>query len=32
MRVRDKTIRFSTDADVFKPDFQAVLDTVKFVQ
>ena len=32
MRVRDKTIRFSTDADVFKPDFQAILDTVKFVQ
>lgn len=32
MRVRDKTIRFSTDADTFKPDFQAVLDTVKFVE
>lgn len=32
MKVRDKTIRFSTDADTFKPDFKAVLDTVKFVQ
>lgn len=32
MRVRDKTIRFSTDADSFRPDFQSVLDTVKFVQ
>lgn len=32
MRVRDKTIRFSTDADTFKPDFQAILDTVKFVE
>ncbi len=32
MRVRDKTIRFSTDADTFKPDYQAILDTVKFVQ
>ena len=32
MRVRDKTIRFSTDADTFKPDFQAVLDTVKYVE
>lgn len=32
MRVRDKTIRFSTDADTFKPDFQAVLDTVKYIQ
>lgn len=32
MRVRDKTIRFSTDTDTFKPDFQAILDTVKFVQ
>ena len=32
MRVRDKTIRFSTDADTFKPDFQAILDTVKYVE
>ena len=32
MRVRDKTIRFSTDADVFKPDFQTILDTVKYVE
>lgn len=32
MRVRDKTIRLSTDADTFKPDFQAILDTVKFVE
>ena len=32
MRVRDKTIRLSTDADVFKPDFEAVLETIKFVQ
>lgn len=32
MRVRDKTIRFSTDADTFKPDFEAVLNTVKFIQ
>ena len=29
MKVRDKTIRFSTDADTFKPDFQAILSTVK---
>ena len=32
MRVRDKTIRLSTDADVFKPDFDAVLETIKVVQ
>lgn len=32
MKVRDKTIRFSTDADTFKPDFKAILDTVSFVQ
>lgn len=32
MRVRDKTIRFSTDADIFKPDLEAVLDTVKYVE
>ncbi len=32
MRVRDKTIRLSTDADAFKPDFQAILDTVKYVE
>ena len=32
MKVRDKTIRLSTDADTFKPDFQAILDTVKFVE
>lgn len=30
MKVRDKTIRVSTDADTFKPDFDAVLGTVKF--
>ena len=29
MKVRDKTIRFSTDADTSKPDFEAVLNTVK---
>lgn len=29
MKVRDKTIRFSTDADTFKPDFQTILGTVK---
>ena len=32
MKVRDKTLRFSTDADTFKPDFEAILKTVKFVQ
>lgn len=32
MRNRDKTVRFSTDADIFKPDFAAVLETVKLVQ
>ena len=32
MRVRDKTIRFSTDADTFKPDFATILGTVKFVE
>lgn len=32
MKVRDKTIRFSTDADTFKPDFETILSTVKFVQ
>lgn len=32
MRVRDKTIRISTDADTFKPDFKAVLDTIKIVE
>lgn len=31
-RVRDKTVRISTDADSFKPDLQAVLDTIKYVQ
>lgn len=30
MKVNDKTIRFSTDADTFKPDFQTVLESVKF--
>lgn len=29
MKVRDKTIRFSTDADTFKPDFAAILGTLK---
>ena len=29
MKVRDKTIRFSTDADTFKPDLQTILSTVK---
>ena len=32
MKVRDKTIRFSTDADTFKPDFETVLGTVKYVE
>lgn len=32
MRVRDKTVRLSTDADTFKPDFQSVLETIKMVQ
>lgn len=32
MRVRDKTIRLSTDADTFKPDFADVLDTVSYQQ
>lgn len=31
-KVRDKTVRFSTDADTFKPDFDAVLNTVKMIQ
>jgi hypothetical protein len=32
MKVRDKTIRLSTDADSFKPDFDTLLGTVKFVE
>ncbi len=32
MKINDKTVRFSTDADTFKPDFESVLSTVKFVQ
>jgi hypothetical protein cdiviTM7_01856 len=32
MKVRDKTIRFSTDADTFKPDFQTILGTVKIAE
>lgn len=32
MRVRDKTIRISTDADTFKPDFEALLQTVTFIE
>ena len=32
MKVRDKTIRFSTDADTFKPDFQTILGTVKITE
>lgn len=32
MRVRDKTIRLSTDAETFNKDFKAVLDTVEFVE
>lgn len=32
MKVRDKTIRFSTDADIFKPDFQTILGTVKIAE
>lgn len=32
MRVRDKTVRFSTDADTFKPDFQTILETVKLAE
>ncbi|MBM3210254.1 hypothetical protein FJZ39_02855 [Candidatus Saccharibacteria bacterium] len=30
LRVRDKTIRLSTDADTFKPDYDEVLKTVQF--
>lgn len=32
LRVRDKTVRLSTDADTFKPDFEAILGTVKVAQ
>ena len=32
MKVRDKTIRFSTDADTFRPDFQTILGTVKIAE
>ena len=32
MKVRDKPIRFSTDADTFKPDFQTILGTVKIAE
>ena len=32
MKVRDKTIRLSTDAASFKPDFDTLLGTVKFVE
>ena len=32
MRARDKTIRFSTDADLFKPDFEAVLNTLEYIE
>lgn len=32
MRVRDKTLCFSTDADTFKPELEAVLATLKVVQ
>ena len=32
MKIRDKTIRFSTDADTFKPDFQTILGTVKIAE
>lgn len=32
MRVRDKTVRFSTDADTFKPDFQTILETAKIAE
>lgn len=32
MKVRDKTIRISTDADTFKPDFDSVLETIKFIE
>ncbi len=32
MKVRDKTIQFSTDAKTFNPDFKEILDTVKFVE
>lgn len=28
-KLRDKTVRLSTDADTFKPDFQTILNTVK---
>lgn len=32
MRVRDKTIRLSTDSENFRPDFDAVLETVDFIK
>lgn len=32
MSVRDKTIRLSADADTFKPDLAAVLETIEFIQ
>ena len=28
-KLRDKTVRLSTDADTFKPDFQTILNTIK---
>lgn len=31
-RVRDKTVRLSTDAETFRPDFDEILKTVKLVQ
>lgn len=32
MSVRDKTIRFSTDADTFKVDFETILSTLKIAE
>ena len=30
MKVRDKTIRISTDAESFKPDYDEIIKTVQF--
>lgn len=32
MKVNDKTVRFSTDADTFKPDFETVLKTLRVAE
>ena len=31
-KVRDKTVVFMTDADTFKPDFDALIQTVTYVK